>query len=99
MGGGVRDLLLGEKPKTLILLPMQRQKVRRLFRNSRLVGRRFRLAHIMFGPEVIEVATSVALMKIMKHPIAISHNKHKAVCCATISSDRLKKMPFVGILP
>lgn len=33
------------------------EQVRKLFRNCRLVGRRFRLAHVMFGPEIIEVAT------------------------------------------
>ncbi|SUC20572.1 poly(A) polymerase I [Proteus mirabilis] len=58
MGGGVRDLLLGKKPKDFdIATNATPEEVRRLFRNSRLVGRRFRLAHIMFGPEVIEVAT------------------------------------------
>ncbi|WP_413685097.1 polynucleotide adenylyltransferase PcnB [Proteus mirabilis] len=58
VGGGVRDLLLGKKPKDFdIATNATPEEVRRLFRNSRLVGRRFRLAHIMFGPEVIEVAT------------------------------------------
>ncbi|NBN59776.1 polynucleotide adenylyltransferase PcnB [Proteus sp. G2639] len=58
VGGGVRDLLLGKKPKDFdIATNATPEDVRRLFRNSRLVGRRFRLAHIMFGPEVIEVAT------------------------------------------
>ena len=58
MGGGVRDLLLGKKPKDFdITTNATPEQMRKLFRNCRLVGRRFRLAHVMFGPEVIEVAT------------------------------------------
>ncbi|WP_232370213.1 polynucleotide adenylyltransferase PcnB [Xenorhabdus lircayensis] len=58
VGGGVRDLLLHEKPKDFdIATNATPEQVRKLFRNCRLVGRRFRLAHIMFGPDVIEVAT------------------------------------------
>lgn len=58
VGGGVRDLLLGNKPKDFdITTNATPEQVRKLFRNCRLVGRRFRLAHIMFGPEIIEVAT------------------------------------------
>ncbi|MFB6434548.1 MAG: polynucleotide adenylyltransferase PcnB [Candidatus Malihini olakiniferum] len=59
VGGGVRDLLLRKKPKDFdITTNATPEQVRKLFRNCRLVGRRFRLAHVMFGPEVIEVATS-----------------------------------------
>ncbi|MBV4412550.1 MULTISPECIES: polynucleotide adenylyltransferase PcnB [Tenebrionibacter/Tenebrionicola group] len=58
VGGGVRDLLLGKKPKDFdVTTNATPDQVRKLFRNCRLVGRRFRLAHIMFGPEIIEVAT------------------------------------------
>jgi len=58
VGGGVRDLLLQKKPKDFdITTNATPEQVRRLFRNCRLVGRRFRLAHVMFGPEIIEVAT------------------------------------------
>ncbi|HBE9079227.1 polynucleotide adenylyltransferase PcnB [Serratia fonticola] len=58
VGGGVRDLLLGRKPKDFdITTNATPEQVRKLFRNCRLVGRRFRLAHVMFGPEIIEVAT------------------------------------------
>jgi poly(A) polymerase len=57
VGGGVRDLLLGKKPKDFdVTTSATPEQVRKLFRNCRLVGRRFRLAH-MFGPEIIEVAT------------------------------------------
>lgn len=58
VGGGVRDLLLGQKPKDFdIVTSATPEQIRRLFRNCRLVGRRFRLAHIIFGKEIIEVAT------------------------------------------
>ncbi|MGL9773135.1 MAG: polynucleotide adenylyltransferase PcnB [Sodalis sp. (in: enterobacteria)] len=58
VGGGVRDLLLGKKPKDFdITTSATPKQMRKLFRNCRLVGRRFRLAHVTFGPEIIEVAT------------------------------------------
>ena len=58
VGGGVRDLLLGHEPKDFdIATNALPEQVKSLFRNSRLIGRRFRLAHVFFGPEIIEVAT------------------------------------------
>ena len=59
VGGSVRDLLLGRKPKDFdIGTDASPQAVRKLFRNCRLIGRRFRLAHILFPQgKVIEVAT------------------------------------------
>src|SRR6266536_3690900 len=59
VGGSVRDLLLGRTPKDFdIGTDAPPQAVRRLFRNCRLIGRRFRLAHILFaGGKVVEVAT------------------------------------------
>jgi len=58
VGGGVRDLLLGLKPKDFdIATDATPEQVRELFRNSRIIGRRFRLVHIRFGREIIEVAT------------------------------------------
>jgi len=58
VGGGVRDLLLGREPKDFdIATDATPEQVRGLFRNCRLIGRRFRLAHVLFGREVIEVAT------------------------------------------
>ncbi len=58
MGGGVRDMLLGREPKDFdIATDASPEQVRDVFRNCRLVGRRFRLAHILFGRETIEVAT------------------------------------------
>lgn len=58
VGGGVRDLLLGREPKDFDVATNARpEQIRELFRNARLIGRRFRLAHIRFGNEIIEVAT------------------------------------------
>jgi poly(A) polymerase len=58
VGGAVRDLLLGIKPKDFdVATDALPEEVRHLFRNCRLVGRRFRLAHVFFGSEIIEVAT------------------------------------------
>jgi poly(A) polymerase len=58
VGGCVRDLLLGIEPKDFdVATDALPEQVKRLFRNSRLVGRRFRLAHVFFGRETIEVAT------------------------------------------
>jgi poly(A) polymerase len=58
VGGGVRDLLLGREPKDFdVATDAHPEDVRRLFRNCRLIGRRFRLAHVTFGREIIEVAT------------------------------------------
>ncbi len=58
VGGCVRDLLLGREPKDFdVVTNANPDQVRRVFRNCRLVGRRFRLAHVFFGPEIVEVAT------------------------------------------
>ena len=58
VGGCVRDLLLGIVPKDFdVATDALPEQVRKLFRNCRLVGRRFRLAHVFFGRETIEVAT------------------------------------------
>ena len=58
VGGGVRDLLLGLRPKDFdISTNASPEQVRELFRNCRLIGRRFRLAHVHFGREIIEVST------------------------------------------
>ncbi len=62
VGGGVRDLLLGREPKDFdIATDARPEEIRELFRNCRLIGRRFRLAHVRFRNEVIEVATFRAL--------------------------------------
>ena len=58
VGGAVRDLLIGVIPKDFdIATDATPEQVKSLFRNCRLIGRRFRLAHVVFGREIIEVAT------------------------------------------
>jgi poly(A) polymerase len=58
VGGGVRDLLLGREPKDFDVATNARpDEVKKVFSNCRLIGRRFRLAHVHFGREIIEVAT------------------------------------------
>jgi poly(A) polymerase len=58
VGGAVRDLLVGGSPKDFdVATDATPDQVRALFRNCRLIGRRFRLAHVVYGREIIEVAT------------------------------------------
>ncbi len=58
VGGGVRDLMLGGEPKDFdVSTDARPEQVRKLFRNSRIIGRRFRLVHVYFRGEVVEVAT------------------------------------------
>ena len=58
VGGSVRDLLLGRRPKDFdIGTSAHPHQVKRLFRNCWIIGRRFRLAHIRYGQKTIEVAT------------------------------------------
>ncbi|PYR51015.1 MAG: hypothetical protein DMF95_09255 [Acidobacteria bacterium] len=58
VGGSVRDLLLGRRPKDFdIGTSAHPYQVKKLFRNCWIIGRRFRLAHVKFGQKVIEVAT------------------------------------------
>ncbi|MEH6626789.1 MAG: polynucleotide adenylyltransferase PcnB [Motiliproteus sp.] len=58
VGGCVRDTLLGKHPKDFdVSTEATPEEVHELFRNSRLIGRRFRLVHVRFGREIIEVAT------------------------------------------
>ncbi|MBW3549805.1 MAG: polynucleotide adenylyltransferase PcnB [Proteobacteria bacterium] len=58
VGGAVRDILVGGHPKDFdVATDATPEQVKQLFRNCRLIGRRFRLAHVVFGREIIEVAT------------------------------------------
>jgi poly(A) polymerase len=58
VGGCVRDLMLGREPKDFdVATDARPEQIRELFRNARLIGRRFRLAHVRFGHDIIEVAT------------------------------------------
>jgi len=76
VGGSVRDLLLGILPKDFdIATNAHPEEVEALFRNCRLIGRRFRLAHVRFGREIIEVATFRAAAEIAEAHHDRSHDK------------------------
>ena len=58
VGGAVRDLLLGKKPKDFdIVTEATPPQIKKIFRNSRIIGKRFRLVHVFFGPKFFEVST------------------------------------------
>ncbi len=58
VGGCIRDLLLDRSPKDFdVATDAHPEEVRDLFRNSRIIGRRFRIVHVRFGPEIVEVTT------------------------------------------
>jgi len=58
VGGAVRDLLLGKTPKDFdVATNATPEEIHKLFRRSRIIGRRFRLVHVMYGDEVVEVST------------------------------------------
>src|SRR5258708_40308259 len=58
VGGCVRDLLLGRQPKDFdVATSATPPEIKSLFRNCRIIGRRFRLAHIFFGSKIIETST------------------------------------------
>jgi poly(A) polymerase len=58
VGGAVRDLILGKRPKDFdIVSAANPSRIKKIFRNSRIIGRRFRLVHVYFGPKIFEVST------------------------------------------
>ena len=58
VGGAVRDLIVGKKPKDFdIVTDATPSRIKRLFRNSRIIGKRFRLVHVFFGEKIFEVST------------------------------------------
>ncbi|MDR1108659.1 MAG: polynucleotide adenylyltransferase PcnB [Spirochaetaceae bacterium] len=58
VGGAVRDLMLGKKPKDFdIVSDASPSRIKKIFRNARIIGRRFRLVHVYFGPKTFEVCT------------------------------------------
>lgn len=69
VGGGVRDLLAGVPPKDFdVATDARPEQIRALFRSCRLVGRRFLIAHVRFGSEILEVTT-------FRGPISDSHER------------------------
>ncbi|MCK5895026.1 MAG: polynucleotide adenylyltransferase PcnB [Endozoicomonadaceae bacterium] len=80
VGGCIRDLMLDLHPKDFdIATDATPEKIRSLFRNSRIIGRRFKLIHVVFGREVIEVATFRASHHAEndEHDSSVSHHSKK----------------------
>jgi poly(A) polymerase len=88
VGGAVRDLLLGIRPKDFdVATNALPEEVRRLFRNCRLIGRRFRLAHVHFGSEIIEVATFRAAAAPEREDAPVGEDDEDADTDADIPAD------------
>ena len=80
VGGAVRDLLLGLSPKDFdIATNAHPDQVKQLFRNCRLIGRRFHLAHVRFGYEIIEVATFRAAHTAMDEDNSVDEGGHRVL--------------------
>ncbi len=70
VGGGVRDLLLNLHPKDFdVATNAHPEQIRKCFSNSRLIGRRFRIVHVFFGREIVEVTT-------FRKSVAHEHDEH-----------------------
>jgi len=81
VGGAVRDLILGIKPKDFdIVTNAAPARIKRIFRNSRIIGRRFRLVHVFFGPRIFEVST-----------FRSQNNGHTGNTYGTIEEDVLRR--------
>jgi poly(A) polymerase len=72
VGGCVRDLMLGREPKDFdVVTDARPEQIRKLFHNARIIGRRFRLVHVRFGRDIIEVATFRAIPRdISEEPLS-----------------------------
>ncbi len=95
VGGGVRDLLLGNHPKDFdVATNAKPEEVKRLFRSARIVGRRFQIVHVRMGREVIEVTTFRG-----HHDDSSQHAAKMACYCVTMCMALWKPMPCVATLP
>lgn len=89
VGGAVRDLLLGVEPKDFdVATNAKPDEVRKIFRRSRIIGRRFQIVHVMVGPETIEVTTFRGGGK-------VQHNEHGRImkdnAYGTLEEDALRR--------
>jgi poly(A) polymerase len=80
VGGAVRDLLLGLSPKDFdVATNAHPDQVKQLFRNCRLIGRRFHLAHVRYGYEIIEVATFRAAHTAIDEDNSVDESGHRVL--------------------
>ncbi len=102
VGGAARDLLLGLEPKDYdVATNATPEEVRAIFRRSRIIGRRFRLVHVMCGAETVEVSTFRGSTSASEDEgtVADAHaDEHGRLLRDKYSAAR-KKMPSGGILP
>lgn len=102
-GGGVRDIVLGREPKDFdIVTSATPEEIKKVFRNALLIGRRFRIAHIRFHNELIEVSTFRALQKDevpQESELPESDNNNDTDTDSTIAeTGRRRRMPIEGRL-
>ena len=94
VGGGVRDLLLGRAPKDFdIGTSAHPNEVKRIFRNCWIIGRRFRLAHVKFGPKTIEVATFRRLVP-PDELAAVEAEDERAAQARTAAGNKARRRPI-----
>ncbi|MGB1014418.1 MAG: hypothetical protein ACPG4T_09825, partial [Nannocystaceae bacterium] len=75
VGGCVRDLYLKRRPKDFdVATSATPEAIRKTFRNSRIIGRRFKLAHVFFGPKIIETSTFRSAPKNSDRDPLITHD-------------------------
>ncbi len=87
VGGAVRDLMLGVQPKDFdVATDAHPEEMHRLFRRSRMIGRRFKLVHVVFGDETVEVST-------FRSPRPAEVDEEPAACCATTCSATANRTP------
>lgn len=93
-GGGVRDLLLGRNPKDFdVATNATPEQIRKIFRNCRLIGRRFRLAHILFRGEIIETSTFRAPVPLDEGESNFSENTFKTGATGMVTRDNIFGTP------
>ncbi len=93
-GGGVRDLLLNRNPKDFdVVTDATPEQIRKMFRNCRLVGRRFRLAHILFRGEVIETSTFRAPVPETENEADFSDNTFRTAQGGMVMRDNIFGTP------
>ncbi len=86
VGGAIRDLIIGLKPKDFdVVTNAEPKQIRNIFKRSRIIGKRFQLVHVFFGPEVIEISTFRANPK---ENLSVYSDKHGQILTDNIFGSR-----------